>query len=156
MRDCRPFLKKLFYLFDNSKIRNWYVGFSFLLHTLSFVLLTQLSKDSEFAIWTFCLASFSLIPIVLFAENLKRMVVYLLISVSAFPISLFGMFCMIQLLEFYKGGIGSVSLKSLGLSLAVPLVMTTFLIFSTTFFIVGAFILRIIVRKLIGRESSSS
>jgi hypothetical protein len=128
------------------------VGLSFCLHAIAGILMIKFSEGTQFPYLFQIAASCSLIPIVLLAENLKKMVKYLLIAVSAVPIFVTGLLLLVLVLSIAREGLGSVTLDSAKSLIMVP-VMIGFLFFVIIWpYLLGALFLRIVSRAYLNRR----
>lgn len=146
-------LKNVFKLFEDRKIRVGVVGASFLLHALAGVLMIKLSKDSPFSTWPQLVASFSLIPIILLAEDFKKLVAYLLVAVSPMPIFIFLLLAMVMLVDVFRKGFAHLSTKDFEMLISSPLLLTFMFLLIVWPYLLGALGLRVLVRVWLARTA---
>ncbi len=107
--------------FENSRTRSIAIGISLFLH-LAFISVNMVNEqtDESFATGLGLAAAVSLFPIVLCAESLKKMFLYIVVAISPGPILIMFIMLTIAILRVADQGI-----KSLDGSLFVASVTTT-------------------------------
>ena len=153
MRILRGHFKNFFQLFENKKNRTLIVGFSFLLHALAGILMLKLSRDSAVSTFFQIAASFSIVPIILFAENFKKLSIYLLLIVSPMPFLIFLMSFLIMLMGIFQKGTSFLSIEKIEGLFFTPLLMSSMFLIIIWPYLLTAFGLRVLIRAYLKKTS---
>ena len=153
MRILQSHFKNLFQFFENKKKWTLFVGFSFLLHTLAGILILKLSQDSAVSTLFQMAASFSIVPIILLAENLKKLSIYLLLVVSPMPFLIFLMLFLVMLIGIFQNETSYLSIGGLESLFFSPLLMSSMSLMIIWPYLLGAFGLSAFIRAYLKKTS---
>jgi hypothetical protein len=135
--------------FEIRRNRNFAVSLSFGLHAVAGVLMLHLPKESMIPVWFQLGASISLIPLILLAESLKKVFIYVLLAISAVPVFVTGLLIVVFVIGIAREGLGAFKMQAVTSMVMVPAVVCLMFLSILWPYLAGALAVRIGTRAFL-------